>query len=186
MIVETFVHAGHKVEIHTDDCPESPREWSTVGKILYTSDRYVLGDERVSAEEINEIMKRKDVVWLPVYAYIHGGVTISTGSFSCPWDSGMCGIIYAEREAILKEWNQSRLTNALREKVKKVLQGEIETYDQYLRGDVYGYNVKTSSTCTECGHVEEEILDSCWGYYGLEYCEQEARAAASAHVKEAS
>ena len=36
------------------------------------------------------------------------------------------------------------------------IQGEIELFDDYIRGNVYGY---------EIADVETEI-DSCWGYYG--------------------
>lgn len=30
----------------------------------------------------------------PIYAYIHGGITISTKPFSCSWDSGVIGYVY--------------------------------------------------------------------------------------------
>lgn len=52
---------------------------------------------------------------------------------------------------------------------------EMETYDQYLRGDVYGYTltkmVTEQETCPHCGEVireyeEEQEVDSCWGFYG--------------------
>jgi len=31
----------------------------------------------------------------PVYAYIHGGITVSLNPFSCHWDSGQLGYIWA-------------------------------------------------------------------------------------------
>jgi len=186
MLVKTIQHNGLQVEIHTDDSPESPRtSYDNVGTILYTSSRYALGDKQVDAEEIREITKRKDVVWLPVYAYIHSGTTISTTPFSCAWDSGQCGIIYVEKDKIFAEWHQTRLTKKLREKVKRVLAGEIETYDQFLRGDIYGYEVKRVTHCAACGVGEEEILEACWGFYGEEYCEEEALAAAQGHERKA-
>jgi hypothetical protein len=49
-----------------------------------------------------------------------------------------------------------------------VLAGEVKTFDQYLRGDVYGY-VVTDPDGNE--------VDSCWGLYGIEDAEQEARSA---------
>ena len=51
----------------------------------------------------------------------------------------------------------------------------MKTYDQYLRGDVYGFKltkiVTKQDKCPHCGEVireyEEEIEeDSCWGFYG--------------------
>lgn len=55
------------------------------------------------------------------------------------------------------------------------MENEVETYDLYLRGDVYGYtltkHVVEQETCPHCGQVideyeEEEEEDSCWGFYG--------------------
>ena len=52
---------------------------------------------------------------------------------------------------------------------------EVETYDQYLRGDVYGYQllktVVEQQKCPHCGEVLreyeiEEEVDSCGGFYG--------------------
>jgi hypothetical protein len=51
----------------------------------------------------------------------------------------------------------------------------METYDQYLRGDVYGFvltkTVKQQDKCPHCGEIireyeVEEEDDSCWGFYG--------------------
>lgn len=55
------------------------------------------------------------------------------------------------------------------------MENEVETYDLYLRGDVYGYtlvkHVVEQELCPHCGQVvdeyeEEEEEDSCWGFYG--------------------
>jgi hypothetical protein len=54
------------------------------------------------------------------------------------------------------------------------LKGEVQTYDQYLTGDVYGYKVYKVTTCDH-GHEHEEDLDSCWGFYGEEECISEAK-----------
>lgn len=34
---------------------------------------------------------------------------------------------------------------------------EVKTFDQYLRGEIYGFIIET---------VDGEHLDSCWGFYG--------------------
>ena len=55
------------------------------------------------------------------------------------------------------------------------MENEVETYDLYLRGDVYGYTLTKTEIeeelCPHCGEVireyeEEEEVDSCWGFYG--------------------
>ena len=47
------------------------------------------------------------------------------------------------------------------------MEQEVKTYDQYLTGDVWGYIIEDDSG---------EVLDSCWGFFGHDYCEEEAKA----------
>jgi hypothetical protein len=105
---------------------------------------------------------------LPLYIYDHSGITISTRSFSCPWDSGQIGWIYVSHEDIIKEYGFLDIDRAT-----KYLEGEVETFDQYLQGDVYGYILEKSSKCDCCGDIEWEHLDSCWGYYDLDSIKSE-------------
>lgn len=58
---------------------------------------------------------------------------------------------------------------------EKYLKSEVETYDQYLTGDVYGYVIEDK---------EGEELDSCWGFYGEEYCLEEAKSIADWHAND--
>ena len=55
------------------------------------------------------------------------------------------------------------------------MNNEVEVYDQYLRGDVYGFKltktVVEQEMCPHCGEVireyeDKEEVDSCWGFYG--------------------
>lgn len=55
------------------------------------------------------------------------------------------------------------------------IESEMEVYDQYLRGDVYGFKLTKTvieqELCPHCGEViseyEEEVEEeSCWGFYG--------------------
>jgi hypothetical protein len=52
----------------------------------------------------------------------------------------------------------------------------------YLRGEVYGYEIVKKIKCPTCHETHEEDIDSCWGFYGLEYCITEAKADAEASV----
>jgi len=142
------------VKIFVDEEPLNPRtDWEPLGTILYTSSRYTLGDKRVSSEEIEEIIADVNNVYLPVYAYIHGGIALSTGGFNDPWDSGQCGIIYISKEKIAKEYGDA--TPATVEKVLGYLKGEVETFSKYLKGEVYGYVIEE----------EGEEPESCWGFF---------------------
>jgi hypothetical protein len=116
----------------------------------------------------------KNYVILPLYLYDHSGITMSTGPFSCPWDSGKVGFIYVSMERARKEW--SGTDEEIREKAKKYLRSEVEEYDQYLTGDVWGYRI--FETASEEDDEEGEEHDSCWGFYGMDYCMEEAKSTA--------
>lgn len=165
--VERFEHNGQNVAIHYDDSPESPRDWDNLGTMMCSHRRYTLGDEQGDAEDFAEL---EDVALsLPLYLYDHGGISMSVGDFGDPWDSGCVGVIYVTKETLRKEYSVKRITKATLDKARKVLVGEVETYDDFLRGSVYGYIVTSP---------DGESEDSCWGFYGLEYCIEEAKSAA--------
>lgn len=159
-----------QVRIEYDPDPESPSQWgSLLGEITYNArSRYVLGTEPVDLDRFEEIGRKiesGEYIGLPVYAYVHSGATIRAGEtnpFSCPWDSGRSGWVYTTREKVLAEYGGKRMTKAIKERALTHLREEVEAFDIYLRGEVYGYVVE---------HLvdgEWEQRDSCWGYYGLD------------------
>ena len=125
----------------------------------------------------------KHYIMLPLRLYDHSGISMYVGSQPSPfdpggWDSGQVGWIYVTRDKAIEEWagKGKRLTRRARELAVKCLEGEVETYNQYLTGDVYGYVIED-----ETG---EEVEDgSCWGFFGEEYCKQAAIEEADAHLK---
>lgn len=88
----------------------------------------------------------KNVYYLPVFVYIHSGVSLSTNPFSCGWDSGNNGYIYA----LKKNWQGG--DNPLNQ-----LEDEIKTFDDYMQGNVWDYEITDSNG---------EYVDSCCGYIG--------------------
>lgn len=180
--MEKHEYRGLTISIETDDDPESPRDWDNLGKLICFHKRYDLGDKHNLRHEdfrgwaeLEQHLRRElgAVVVLPLYLYDHSGITISTTPFNCPWDSGQIGFAYVTRETILKEYAAKSVTKALLAKVEKGLRGEVETYDQYLRGEVYGYTVTDRTG---------EQLDSCWGFYGSDYCLAQAKEAADTYA----
>jgi len=107
---------------------------------------------------------RKYYVILPLYLYDHSGITISTGSFSCPWDSGQIGYIYISIENILKEFNRKKISKKLRQKAIDLMRGNVNSYDDYLTGSIYGYMVEPTDE-----NKEIKCDDSCWGFYGYDH-----------------
>ena len=98
---------------------------------------------------------------------------MNTTGFSCRWDSGQVGFIFISKEKMLKEYGGKIVTKKLKERVEKYLVDEVKTFDDYLRGDVYGYKIFEVSLCDKgCEHNDE--IDSCWGFYGEDSCMEEA------------
>jgi hypothetical protein len=150
--------------IGQDPDPMNPRtEFENFGTILYISNKYFIGDKKVIMEEIEEIVKRDDIIYLPVYAYIHGSVMLSTEPYNDKFDSGQCGIIYIEKDKINKEFSIIP-ENEREEAVRKELKGEIDTFSKYLSGEVYYYEI------TKDG----ESISSCYGFYDRNEAESAA------------
>ena len=185
--------AGYTVELVQDIDAESPREYDNIGTMVCWHRNYTLGDEQPNVyggespedyirnlvafsiddtsvdyddedadEQYAELVRKqfaKDYFLLPLILYDHSGISMSTTTewpYNCPWDAGQVGFIYASK-AKLKEEGIMDGAKALRQ--------EVETYDQYLRGDVYGYTITDP---------EGEHVDSCWGFIGGDYAMEQA------------
>jgi hypothetical protein len=169
-----------RVQLCYDSDPETPED--DLVKITYGKhSRYTLGTDPVDEEEMQEIGEKIEAglyVGWPVYAYVHSGATIRCGNgnpFSCPWDSGMSGYAYMHLADALKEFSDP--TKTKEEVIQAALnyvRGVVETFDQYLTGDVYGFIVQTR----EDDDSDWEDMDSCWGFFGHEYAKEEAISAA--------
>lgn len=174
------------VKIVQDDDGQNPREWEDhYGLMACSHRRYTLGDVQIQSDDYSSwdeveqhlIKKCGAVVILPLWLYDHSGISISTRSFigrahHAEWDSGQVGFIYATRESIDRMMGWKKLTKTRLTAIEGYLQGEVETYDQYLRGDVYGYTVE----------VNGEEISSCWGFFGEEHAKDEAISIAQLHL----
>jgi hypothetical protein len=192
--VESFTHNGFTVTICRDEMAESPRSgFDNLAKLVCWHRRANLGDECIdamlsrngavslTAKELVKYVRDngdKVVALVPLYLYQHGGMTMRCEPFADPWDSGQVGWGYVtQKDAIkagcvgtykdpvtgeTKRFDKSFFEQAIREEVK--------TYDDYLTGRVYGYEVTDE---------DGDHLDSCWGFYGdLDYVRTEAKEAA--------
>jgi hypothetical protein len=156
--LHTLEHKGYTIEIHHDEGGESPRDWDNTGIFVMFHNRYNFGDKHsfASPDELEGYIERTNMVSLPVYMYEHSGITIRTTPFGCEWDSGQIGYIFMSAA-------QAREC----ESPYAVLEGEIETLDSYIRGEVYGYKI------IDADGIE---MDSLWGFIGdMNYCISEAK-----------
>ena len=155
------------IRIMRDDAPLNWREEGDahIGTMVCWHRKYVLGDEqpKESPEDYRAGLP-EDRIELPIYLYEHGGITLCTSAFSCQWDSGQLGFIYTTSKR-LKEMGVDAA------KAEEYLRSEVEQYDHYITGNVYGFQHFKKVVCDKCGSVEEKEGDSCWGFYGFDHKE---------------
>ncbi len=101
---------------------------------------------------------------LSISVYEYSGITINKRNFDMYQNNR--GIIFVSKDKVRKEYSVKRISKELEQKVLKILESEIKTYDQYLLGDVWGFRKYQLVKCDKCGSCVEEDLDSCWGFYG--------------------
>jgi hypothetical protein len=110
-----------------------------------------------------DIPQEKDYWILPVEAYIHSGVALAIskeGNFpDRRWDVSNVGLVLADK----KEFK----TKA---KAEKAMRGLVETWNEYLSGDVYG-------VVADKYDKDKKLVDneSVWGYYGEKYAMEELK-----------
>lgn len=122
------------------------------------------------------VQRCSDILHLPLYLYDHSGITMSTGRFSCPWDSGQVGFIFMTKAKALEAFCKpagSKLSASLKKRAFAFMESDVAVYDQYLTGDVWGYVIEDENGDT---------LESLWGMYGLKYCISEGRTATRATI----
>lgn len=161
-----------ELRIVQDEDALNPRlDFDPLGTMVCKHPRYLLGDNHhfVDGDEIvkavQKIIEDGGVV-IKCYLMDHGGISMSTTPFSCPWDSGQVGFIWISAKRMKDDYGE--LNDAVRETVAAVLESEVKTYDQYLRGDCYGFELVEYTTCRCCEEEKEEVVDSCWGFYGTD------------------
>ena len=166
---KTIEHNNKIIEIHYDTDPQNPREYmNELIKIYCFHKKYRLGDNhKYNSTDFNSWAQFEEqldrdfeiVAIKPLYMYDHSGITISTTPFSCPWDSGQIGFVFITKQDLRKFYGKSRINKKLIEQAINQIDNYVKVYDQYLRGEVYGYIVKDKNG---------EETDSCFGYYDIE------------------
>ena len=188
------VDDGRVLRIVFDDCPPNPRiDHDNLGHMLCFHDRYDLGDSHndienmildnidedkvefaglrqenfTGWEEIENLFwdNMEVIVMLPINIHDHSGITLSTGYFASNWDSGRVGLIFVTKEDL----ERNGTPNMPDDKIKQILEAEVEEYSDYVNGDMFGYEMVEFEKCPHCNHVASNIIDSCYGYYGFHW-----------------
>ena len=157
---------GRTLKIVHDTNSENPRVWDNLTQMIFIGSKKGLGDEhnyRVSDfidwdEAKKTISKDLDVAIIkPVYLYSHSGETISTKPFTCRWDSGQIGFVVITKKLIRQEYSTKYVLKKHIALAESVLDGEIETLDTFVTGEIYGFELEDE---------DENTLDSCYGFFG--------------------
>lgn len=135
--------------------------------------------EALPNEDIWYLLERHaNIVALPLCLYDHSGITMSTTSFNDHWDSGQVGWIYTDKETVLSQCGKFRNDKGnlikiternWKEGAYQNLKKEVEIYDMYLQGQVYGIVIEEYDS--DCKEFDE--IDNCWGFYDDGYDEEE-------------
>jgi hypothetical protein len=161
---------NRKLIVSYDEWADSPRTWDNLTKMIFFGKHKHLGDKHnINPDNYNgwdkleeAIKKEYDVILIQkVYAYSHGGLTISTSPFSCPWDSGTLGFVIITKQDIKQNYGWKVITKKRLDEVSnsldRIIESEIEVLDNYIQGEVFSFQIQD-----EAGEIE----DSCCGFYG--------------------
>lgn len=195
--------------VEYDEYAESPRYWDNLCTMVCWSSCYNLGDKHSfdnpdefmqhlyldvtgkhwcddhdsdDWQDVYKELKETNLVLIKqINLYDHSGITVSTSSgypYNDRWDACCVGFIYVTKKTIFAECGDITEEN-WKARADTYLENEMETYDQYLRGECYRYtleekvHVRNEAKCPHCGEVikideydDYEEVDSCCGFYG--------------------
>lgn len=175
-----LTYKGLTIEVITEQYPENPREsMEHLGKMVCWHKRHRLGDNHKfgTPEEFRAFLTKTKakIVVFPLYLFDHSGLILATHPFSCHWDSGRLGWIYATYNDIRRYFGSGKVDEEILAKAKADLTGEVEEYNSYLSGDVYEFHVSDK---------DEDEIESCCGYIGREDAAiADAKSAARSFMK---
>lgn len=139
-------------------------------------------EARIKLEERIKEEFDKQFISLPVFMMDHSGRSVSTGSFGDPWDSGQLGLIYVSKEKVRQEYGIKHVSKAWEDKIRGYLDQEVQVYDQYLTGDVWGFRLYEVPEGVDPGELSEEEVEaleeveSCYGFFGEDAALEEAKS----------
>lgn len=175
--------SGNILKIIRDEYAESPDIWKDETLFLvYKHREFTVEREGFNPEEIYQYLedyyeqiendKYDNYFIFPVDAYIHSGIHLSlSNTVNYPdrrWDVSTTGYILVNQKYIENNFiqNNNGSNDLSLEIAKEKAKSLIETWNQYLSSDVYGYTIINEEICSCCGNKKEEKVDSCWGFYG--------------------
>lgn len=157
-IATLSINEKFTAKIFHDETPENPRNFCNQCKMYFWHRAYDLGDSHdypktvtfTGKKDVVRFFKKSNAHVFPVYMMDHSGFSFSMDPkmFQAMdphhFDWGFLGVIVIEKKT---------------RKARKIAQAELDIYSAYVEGDVYGYEIFDQSG---------DLVDSCWGYYGID------------------
>jgi hypothetical protein len=168
--LEVIEHRGHKIEVFQDDQNmDTPNDWDPETVCLFHEHRDFCAFPRIKGEKMQphegyhmfDVFHKENTYefagitfWLfAVYAYIHSGVSLYSNRRAAMqyeptgFDTSFKGFCLVNKESY-----------PTIEEAEKIRDQHLESWNQILSGDVYGYLIDGAG--------------GCWGFYGKEGKEQ--------------
>ncbi len=196
-VKEGVRRAGHYIIfwiIEYDFDPPNPLEdWDAYGEIYSLSNRHT----SYNRDAIEEIMERKqsgeevDAVQLSYFEHglcrwMVAGSPKGGMAGDWRWDGTDFAGLWVPDDALIQE-AEGLTGEARREKMIEWAGQACDAYTDWCNGSVYGYTIKAfevkydgSEEYQDYEHKHPIKDDSCWGFYGLEYIEQEVESMVNA------
>lgn len=162
-----------RLEIMYDRYSESPRKWDNLGYFITVDKNYYSPDRNSTLEsivketedtatsqkehiklikkEVQDQTREKVIAIYPVTKYEHCGTAYFLGTKQ--------GFDYSNNGFYIVTDKTAKVLGTPKKRFEKVIRGEIEIYNKYLRGEVYGFALYDD---------KGEVEDSCWGFYDVE------------------
>ncbi len=182
-ITEVINYKGYRIEIFPMDCPDNPRDWDNLCKIVGYHPRYHIGDEDIKMnleDMLKDIYQREDILMVrSLYMLDHSGVAFSIDDFGDPWDSGQVGYIYVTYPRAMQMFGMTRAEldnhrSNVSVDIVRNMKSELEAYQQYCNGDVYAYVVTK----------DDRMIDSCAGYFGTAWADNGLYESATSAIED--
>ena len=164
---EIYEYKGFKAKIFHEEYIEdhdNPRSWDPIGTMVCSHGSYILGDEHdYDTNDFSgwegmrtQIYKDHDIASIrPIFMYDHSGITVSHSPFSCHWDSGQIGWHFVTKDVYRDAYGVKYISKKALENIRKLLDDELQNYNDYLCGEVYWWKIESDT-----------IDESCSGFLG--------------------
>lgn len=164
--IETIEEAGFAAKVFYDQSPMSPEEWSRVGTLAYdtreaghNTDIMRYWQDYGLSREFVQVRCPEATIILPVRAW--DDRMGSELRIADSWEDAN-GFIFATEDSV-KECMGDQATF---DDVVECLKAELQEWQQWAQGDVYGIEIEGPTG---------ETIESVWGFYGYDYALDEAK-----------